>query len=343
MEKEINCPSWWLSTLEDIEQTLALVKKGTVTEIAKSAGGRPIYLIEYGKSNIKWGSANLSSALGAHDIKHFADKTGEDYVPTVFIDGAAHGGEFEGTMSLLNLIKEIETGTDYDGREHKELMDLISKVHLLIIPCSNPDGRSRIPFRSFLGRTFEDLRYYNQGTWKKNGELCGWPGCKIIHPIKEASDFLGAYFNDDGYNMMHEDYFGTVTSETGAVLDVCRKYAPDFSILLHGGTNSYSGVLPYQYTSQACLDDANTVSLRLRDRHAALNIPYVVMNERCIGDAFSLPAAMHHVCGGVAVTYESNQGLVDAPGVAYDAEQIYMAHILLYEETCRFVLEKFAK
>ena len=135
---EINCPLWWKSTLEDVEETLALVKRGNVSVLGRSAGGRPIYRVEYGKSNVKMGTANLSSALGAHDLRCFADKTGEDYVPTVFLDGAVHGGEFEGTMSLLNLIKELETGTDYNGDAHPELMDIVSRVHLVIIPVSTP-------------------------------------------------------------------------------------------------------------------------------------------------------------------------------------------------------------
>ena len=45
-------------------------------------------------------------------------------------------------------------------------------MYLLIIPCINPDGRSHIPFDSFVGKSFNDLRYYNQGTWA-DGTLCG--------------------------------------------------------------------------------------------------------------------------------------------------------------------------
>lgn len=340
---EINCPNWWKTSLEDVEQTLKLVKKGTVVEIAKSAGNRPIYRVDYGASNVKLGTANCSSALGAHDLNCFADKTGKDYNPTVLLAGCIHGGEFEGTMALLNLIKELETGTDYDGRVHPELIELIGKIHLIIVPVCNPDGRSRIPFRSFLGRTFYDLRYYNQGTWKKDGTLCGWPGCKTIHPIKEASEFLGAYFNDDGYNMMHEDYFGKASKESSALFDICRSDAPDFSILLHGGTNSLSGILPPDYTTEEVLQDTLEVSNTLNEIAKAKGIPYKVYSTGTIGKALSLQTAMHHLCGGIAVTYESNQGLLDAPGVSYDEEQIYTSHIDLFTETCRFVLNKFKK
>lgn len=336
-------PVYWKTTLEDVEEALKLVKKGSFREIARSAGNRPIYRVDYGKSNVRLGTANCSSALGAHDIKYFADKSGEDYVPTVLLGGCIHGGEFEGTMAILNLIKLIETGTDYAGREHPELLELAGKVHLILVPVCNPDGRSRIPFSSFVGKTFYDLRYYNQGTWKENGELCGWPGCKMIHPIKEASDFLGAYFNDDGVNMMHEDYFGNQSKESMALFDICRSDAPDFSILLHGGTNSKCGILPPDYTSDESLNEALEVSKILLERSEAEGLRYHIYGNRSVGDAFMLQSAMHHLCGGVAVTYESNQGLTDAPGVGDTHDQIYRAHVLLFEETIKHVLKKYGK
>lgn len=336
-------PIYWKTTLEDVEETLKLVKKGTVTQIATSAGGRPIYQIEYGQSNVKMGTANCSSALGAHNINYFADKTGADYIPTVYLGGCIHGGEFEGTMAILNLIKLIETGTDYAGNEYPELLDLATRVHLILVPIHNPDGRARVPMASVLGMTFLDFRYYNQGTWKHNGELCGWPGCKMIHPIKEASGYLGAYFNDDGVNMMHEDYFGNISKESMAVLDICRKYAPDFSVLLHGGTNSHCGILPPDYTTEASLQEALTVSKTLKERSEREGTNYHIYQNRSIGDAFMLQTAMHHLCGGVAVTYESNQGLLDAPGMSYTPDEIYYAHRALFEEIIKFELKKYGK
>ena len=64
-----NAPFFWKTRPEEQEETLSLVKRGTVTKVGDSAGGRPIYKVEYGKSNLPKGTANLSSALGAHDIR----------------------------------------------------------------------------------------------------------------------------------------------------------------------------------------------------------------------------------------------------------------------------------
>ena len=341
-----NLPVYWKTRLDEVEETLALVKKGTVTKVADSAGGRPIYMVEYGKSNLPKGTANLSSALGARDIKAYADKTGADYIPTVFLVGCTHGGEFEGTAGLLNFIKAIETGTDYAGEHHDELVALAERVHLILIPMVNPDGRSHIPFDSFVGKTFYDLRYYNQGTWK-DGSLAGWPECKMKHPIKDHVDYLGGYFNDDGVNMMHEDYFGNVSSGTRVVLDVCRNEAPDISILLHGGSNCTNSLFPVYYISGNARKEINAFQesyKKLCDENGVRFAPIDVsrgQDDPNVLQSFTLTSAMHHCCGEPTFTFESNQGLCDHGNVIYDYDEIYKAHMLLFAETVRHVLRRY--
>ena len=41
-----NIPVYWKTRLDEVEETLKLVKKGKVTKAADSAGGRPIYVVE---------------------------------------------------------------------------------------------------------------------------------------------------------------------------------------------------------------------------------------------------------------------------------------------------------
>ena len=346
-----NIPVYWKTRLDEVEETLKLVKKGVVTNVGTSAGGRPIYKVEYGKSNLPKGTSdNVSSALGAHSYKSYADKTGADYIPTAFFVGCVHGGEFEGTSALLNMIKQIETGTDYNGERNDELVALAQKVHLVIIPMANPDGRSHIPFDSFVGKSFTDLRYYNQGTWK-NGELCGWPGCKMKHPIKEYVDYLGGYFNDDGVNMMHEDFFGgNLSAGTKAVLDVCKKDAPDFSILLHGGDNCINHMIAPTYSALNAKKEVYEISVSYKALCDENNVRFKVLdisnngeNSEVSPTSFNLPSAMYHCCAEPAVTFESNQGLTERGDVVYDYEEIYKAHALLFAETMRYVLKKHNK
>ena len=337
MFTEKNLPEYWRSTIEDLDETMKLVKRGVITKVGESAGKRPIYKIEYGKSNIKLGRANLSSALGAHDVRCYADKTGEDYVPTLFLSGSVHGGEFEGTMAILNLIKLLETGTDYAGKAFPELVSAMEKIHLVLVPIANPDGRARVPFRSVVGMTFDEFRYYDQGTWK-NGELCGWPGCKSIHPIKEECEFLGAYFNDDGVNMMHEDFFGEISNESKVLIDICRKDVPEISIQLHGGTNCTCTLLPNEYGSDKNLEKALTLSRAVKEKLDTVNIPYKVSGVGVISSAFGLKGAMHHVCGEPVLTFESNQGLIYDSAVCYTYDEIYDSHMHLFEESAKYVL-----
>lgn len=340
-------PVYWKTTLQDVEETLKLVKTGTVTLAAKSAGGRPIWMVEYGKSNLPKGTANLSSAMGAADYSCYADKSGGDYVPTIFFVGCVHGGEFEGTSALLNLIKLLETGTDYAGNSNEELVRLSRMAHLLIIPIGNPDGRSRVPFDSMVGKTLYDLRYYGQGTWK-DGALCGWPGCKKVHPIKDYVDHLGAYFNDDGINMMHEDFFGGASSETRLVLDICKREAPDFSILLHGGDNCVNHMISPYYASLNTKREVQEVALATEKACRQAQVRYAVRpigtrENDAVPPSFNLPSAMHHCCGTPAVTYESNQGLVDYKEDIYSYEEIYKAHCIQFAEIVRYYLKKFGK
>ncbi len=344
-----NIPVFWKTRLDEVEETLKLVKCGKVTQPCVSAGGRPIYMVEYGESTLPKRTANCSSALGARGkIECYADKRSPDYVPTVFLCGCVHGGEFEGTSAMLNLIKLIETGTDYAGNRYDELVNLAKKVHLILVPMVNPDGRSHIPFDTFVGRPHDDLRYYNQGTWK-DGTLCGWPECKMIHPIKDAVDYLGGYFNDDGVNMMHEDFFGgEVSTGTKLVLDICREHAPDFSILLHGGSNTTPCILLTSYASYKSKLQTVDVVNALAERSKKEGIPFAPKTANDIEKndpppSFNLPSAMHHCCSEPTVTYESNQGLTECPGPQLTHEEIYLSHMILFEETIRVQLQRYGK
>ena len=347
--KMSNIPVYWKTRLDEVEETLKLVKKGTVTQPYSSAGGRPIYMVEYGKSTLPPPTANCSSALGARGkIECYADKTSPDYVPTVFLCGCVHGGEFEGTSAMLNLIKLIETGTDYRGEANDEIVELCSKVHLILVPMVNPDGRSHIPFDSFVGKTFRDLRYYNQGTWK-DGSLCGWPECKMFHPIKDYVDYLGGYFNDDGVNMMHENFIGgPLSTGTQLVFDICCEYAPDFSILLHGGDNCNNHILYPAYSSMKTKQEINNVvkAVAARSEKEGVRYNYTEIprsEEHTPAPSFNLISAMHHCCSEPAVTYESNQGLIEHRDPVYTYEEIYAAHMILFAETIREQLKRYNK
>lgn len=330
-------PQYWKNSIDDIEDIIAKVKRGRVQKYS-SCGGRNIYSVEYGKRNNLFSSANYSSACGAGDIRCFADKSRADTKPSIFIVGAMHGFELEGTVAILNLIALMETGYDLGGRTDNELKSAAEGVNLVLIPCANPDGRARVPFLSASGMTFEEFRYYAQGTWK-DGSLCGWPECKKVHPIKNAAGFLGAYYNDDGVNIMHDDFTEPMAPETKLLLSLGKQLVPDITLLLHGGTNSDNCILMPQGVHNYFKDKAYRFAAELSDL-CRKNALYLKVEKPLYGNnepihCVNFVSAYIQACGELCVTYESNQGL-DFEGTKLGYDEIYLHHRLLFLKAFEF-------
>lgn len=332
-------PNYWKGNLADVTNMISTVKKGTVSQLCKSAGNRQIYLIHYGEDNDLKRTANFNSACGAMDAKCYADKSSVNYKPTLLLIGTIHGAEFEGTVAVNNLISIIETGRDISGKAYIDMQEAFLKLNLYIIPCINPDGRSRVPFDSIVGLPLETMRKYNQGTWK-SGELCNWPECKKIHPIKKDCEYLGGYFNDDGINLMHDDFFNPMAEETKALLKLAAKIAPDLSVMLHGGANCRNLIIKPPYSPSYVYEeidkleniwkekcDNNKLRYRLRNRENESTYPPV---------SFNLSSALTHVCGAPCITYETNQGL-DYGDEICSYDEIYLHHILLFESIAKYL------
>ena len=77
---------------------------------------------------------------------------------------------------------------------------------------------------------------YGQGT-HRDGSPWGWPGAKALHPMKGDVGILGAYFDDDGVNLMHDDFFLPASRATEAILRLARREAPDVAVSLRSHEN----------------------------------------------------------------------------------------------------------
>lgn len=320
---------WWRTTPEDIDECLAGIRVGQSGILCRSAGGREIGFAVYGDKPDFARSANYNSACGARDTRFYADRRGRP--PVVMLIGAVHAQELEGTAALINLINILETGKDLRGNG-SELRDMVfgKKLRLIIIPVMNADGRARCLPDSMLGMTNDELRYWGQGTWK-DGSLCGWPACKSVHPIKDSAGFLGAYYNDDGVNLMHDDFFNPMARETSALLKLAADEAPDYIIQLHGGSNSTNELLQLSYAPLFIKKKLLTLAERCAEFAKSEGLPSSVRKisqEDFPPPSFNLASALHHVCGGVSATYESNQGLAEKN--AFTAEDILRQHYLLF-------------
>ena len=325
------CP-FWRTRPEDADAALDAARRGAVRTLCRSAGGRTIRYLTYGEKPDYNRRANYSSACGARDARAYADREGR--APTILLLGATHGQETEGVAALLNLISLLETGRDLRGEAVPSITDAFAAapVRLVIVPIYNLDGRARCAPDAMLGESLASLRYHGQGTWR-DGSLCGWPDCKKVHPIKDAAGHLGAYYNDDGVNLMHDNFFSPMAPETRALLQLCDEEAPECVVGLHGGANTTNELLQPDYVprfiKEAVFRLASDVAARQTARGLKSHVRAVAPEADLPPPSFNLTSALHHVSGAVSSTYESNEGL-DGRN-AFTAEEILLHHYCLFE------------
>lgn len=344
----VDIPEFYGSTLAFIDEQIEGVSFGEVKIIAHSPGGFPVYAVCYGDREDFFSRANYNSAVAARDPNYYAKKDSSNR-PVVFFLGPVHGQEVEGIAGLLNLIHVAEAGTDLRGKEWASLKAKLEKCRIIIVPCGNPDGRKRCPYDSFVGLPVEIMTKYGQGT-RMDGSSWGWPQAKSLHPMKENVGILGAYFNDKGINMMHDDFFAPMAEETEAILDIARWEAPDMTVSLHSH-HQKPRILPAHYVPWFMKMRIDTLTREVNQRYADAGLPSIPDNwisEPGLEDenypphtSFNLISALHHVSGTMAFTFECSHGTVtDAepePGVSYDA--ILDIQLNLYEGMLDFILE----
>lgn len=338
-------PGFWTGRLEHVEKELQSVVKGSVETIAVSPGGRPVRAVAYGAADDLRSQANYGSAVGAGNAAHYARKDATTK-PVVFLLGPVHGQEVEGIVGLVNLLHVAETGKDHRGRAWPELARRLAGARVVIVPCPNPDGRARCPYDSFVGLPTRTMTKYGQGT-RKDGSPWGWPGAKSLHPMKGDVGILGAYFNDDGVNLMHDDFFLPMAKETEAVLRLARREAPDLAVSLHSHEHA-PVVLQTTYVPVFVKERIRDFSARLKARHDRLGLPYGRVLEPQVDDprpgprsSFNLASALHHVSGATAFVFECSHGSLSerSPTPIVSHGQILDIQLTLYEEMLGFALE----
>ena len=329
-------PSFWKTDLETVKKMANEAAVAEVTELCLTPGGRPVIAFAYGEKQEINSAANYSSACGAHEKRCYNPV--DIKKPVVILLGAVHGGETEGTAAIMNMISLLETGVDLNGDRYDSLVEAARKVRLIMVPLCTPDGRARVVPDGMIGCTGDELRYWMQGTWT-DGTLCRWPDCKKVHPIKDHVEFLGGYFNDDGINIMHDNFFHPMARETQALMDLCDSEHADWILHLHGGSNSMNDLLQTNYVTIECQQAIQDLAKRC-DEYARANTDDLWFAVRKIPEkesganppSFNLTSAMHHICGGVSAVFESNECLIDEPGPKLDHEQVYRSHRILFEQ-----------
>jgi hypothetical protein len=86
---------------------------------------------------------------------------GDDGIKLMVV-GGTHGHEPGTVAAAMNLVHLLEQGQDLAGATHPRLLDLLRDVHLYIVSCLNPDGRTVCP-DSFYCQSTETVRVYSSG------------------------------------------------------------------------------------------------------------------------------------------------------------------------------------
>ncbi len=340
-------PAFYKSKLMDIKQELAGVKLGEVKQIAESPGGLPVYAVCYGAKDDFHSQANYNSAVAARNPAYYAKKT-KAVKPVVFFLGPVHGQEGEGIAGLVNLIRVAETGKDHRGKEWAGLKSSMDQCRVIIIPCGNPDGRKRCPYDGFVGLPGEIMTKYGQGT-HSDGTLWRWPQAKSLHPMKGDVGILGAYFNNEGINMMHDDFFFPMAEETSAILKIARDEAPDMTVSLHSH-NYPPCILQPAHVPYFMKERVAVLANQLNDHYKNQGLPYMAdgwQSKAQVDDgkfppraSFNLISALHHISGTMSFTFECCHGTVDdrikMSPVDYDT--IVDIQLNLYQEMFNYLL-----
>jgi len=334
-------PEFWKSTLTDVADCVGAVRRGDVEVIARSPAGREVYLVSYGpRPDIKT-QATYNSACGAGNPAWYAHKPAGT-PPTVLFLGPVHGQEVENIAGLVNLISLLETGTDLRRRAWPGLSENLARCRILIVPCANPDGRARCGPDSFVGQSQKTMAHWGQGS-RADGTDYGWPLVKSRMPMVGDVGLLGAYHNDDGINMMHDNFFSPLAAETKAVLDLVCREAPDYVAMLHSH-GWQPRALPTAYVPRFMKEKLRTFCRQLADRYESLHLPFrrpdPIQEDgpQPPAPAFNLPSAVHHACGAMAFTFECPHGLSDKPYPHVSHDQILDIQLVLYEELTGFAL-----
>ena len=325
-------PAFWVGDADRLERVLARLARGTARELCRTPGGRPLLMVEYGEKEALEQGANYNSAIGGRDPDAFAAR-GRRARPVILLIGPVHGQETEALAGLANLMYVLETGSDLEGKRHPALREKALGCRLLIVPVGNPDGLARFEPGSLAGMTRADVRFWGQGTHADH-RFCGWPECKRLHPMRGGA-FLGCYFNDDGVNPMHDEFFAPMGPEAPAILRLAKSEAPDIAVSLHSHAAAPTILRP-AWTPLETQERARLLGEQLvRGLEArglpAGKLPGVGAETGPICAPFNLTSALHHICGCLAITFECPHGLRDADACRVDQRRIVDIQLTLYE------------
>ncbi len=304
-------------------------------EIGRSAGNLPIMACALGEREDLPGrtSRSLSAAISGGSPAAFYGRGRRKRQGFTYL-GAVHGCEFEGSIAALHLLNIAATGRDLRGRPWPRLAKAARQLRLVVIPFFNMDGRQRISCcRHTVGVAPDAYSRLALGE-RKDGQPLKWPDFKRQYPAPiDEYAFLGATFNDNGYNLVYDHGLAEPPQpETMGLQKFLRNERPDCVLCGHSNTGSMVESGPLAFVPE-----------RFVRRNAHFS---AVVAQRCLNEGFEINSLseaddrgssyasfyqtdmIFHCCGALPVVVEFPRG----NGKAENFDAILDIGLCVFEE-----------
>lgn len=289
-------------------------RSGRAERIGSSASGLALHAFCYGEKEGMSPTATISSAMASDRPEAFYDPARRSR-PSLAVIGSIHGGETEGIAFCLSLIKLLETGKDSRGLERPALLEKLRNLRLCVVPCLNPDGRRRAGVSHLSGAGLEDLFLVQQGLLADGNPFFGRK-VKETQPIPQGMmSFLGGYYNDDGVNLQHDDFFGPkVAPENRAVGDLFFREIPDAFLTFHAHGGPAAVLVPDAFLSPgAQRKQVEMAGFILAKLHGA-GIGFIPPERIVVPPwSFYFQTWLYHMTGATPLLFEFCHGLETNP------------------------------
>lgn len=295
-------PDFWKVRPAEILELCQKLTRGRAEIIAHTPSGFPVYAVFYGDFSESAPQTNWSAGSSSSTWRSYYQRVGK--AQTVLFCAGIHGAEAESVAAAVNLIQMLETGKDFRGKRDSELLELVGRYRLIIIPCLNMDGRSISP--DHLRKTsYEDFRRASQGTWT-DGSLVGWRGSKEYFPLPLAKvSYPGGYPNADGFNIMHDATPGHIrTAEARGFLQLVERWNVDLVLNGHSCEYSPSVLDPSSINYPSYIERGRRCARLVNEALCAAKLRDKVPAEKKPANTFNLNTMATLASGALALTLE---------------------------------------